>query len=79
MPVPSRSKVSNSGIRGNEPLLMSYIVLPPIETKELTPADVDSLTQTTRDSMLKNIMAMAHTEAAKVDARANGVSTAVQI
>lgn len=58
---------------------MSYIVLPPIETKELTPADVDSLTQTTRDSMLKNIMAMAHTEAAKVDARANGVSTAVQI
>lgn len=58
---------------------MSYIVLPPIETKELTPADVDSLTQTTRDSMLKNIMAMAHTEAAKVDARPNGVSTAVQI
>jgi hypothetical protein len=79
MPVPSRSGVSNSGIRGNEPLLMSYIVLPPIETEDLTPADVDNLTQTTRDSMLKNIMEMAHTEEAKVEARANGVSSAVQI
>jgi lysophosphatidate acyltransferase len=58
---------------------MSYIVLPPIETEDLTPADVDNLTQTTRESMLKNIMEMAHTEEAKVEARANGVSSAVQI
>lgn len=64
---------------GNQPQLTQRLVLPPIETKNLTPADVDSLTQTTRESMLKNIMEMAHNQKTEVDGRANGVSTAVQI
>lgn len=56
------------------------LVLPPIETKELTSADVDDLTQTTRDSMLKTLAAMAETEERKVDAsQANGVSSSVEI
>jgi lysophosphatidate acyltransferase len=59
---------------------VTQTVLAPIETKDLTAADVDSLTQSTRDSMLKNIVAMARPEETKVDAsHANGVSTAIQI
>ncbi|KAJ5369010.1 1-acyl-sn-glycerol-3-phosphate acyltransferase [Penicillium cataractarum] len=54
-------------------------VLPPINTKDLTPADVDQLTQSTRDSMLKAILSMAQ-EGSKVESsRANGVSTAIEI
>ncbi|KAJ5151165.1 1-acyl-sn-glycerol-3-phosphate acyltransferase [Penicillium canariense] len=54
-------------------------VLPPIITKDLTPADVDQLTQSTRASMLKTIMSMTR-EANMVEfSRANGVSTAVEI
>ncbi|CEJ61051.1 Putative 1-acyl-sn-glycerol-3-phosphate acyltransferase [Penicillium brasilianum] len=54
-------------------------VLPPIETKDLTPADVDQLTQSTRDSMLKAILSMAQ-EGSKVESpRANGVSSAIEI
>lgn len=59
---------------------MTHLVLPPIETKNLTSADVDSLTQSTRETMLKTIVAMARTKESKVDApRANGVSSAVGI
>ncbi|OQD67323.1 hypothetical protein PENDEC_c039G02913 [Penicillium decumbens] len=60
----------------------TYDILPPIETKHLTAADVDSLTQSTRESMLKSLMTMAHTEETKtkIDAsRANGVSSSIQI
>jgi lysophosphatidate acyltransferase len=45
----------------------------------LTPADVDQLTQSTRDSMLKTILSMAK-ETNKIEpSRANGVSTAIEI
>ncbi|KAJ5657830.1 uncharacterized protein N7484_001479 [Penicillium longicatenatum] len=54
-------------------------VLPPIETKNMTSADVDQLTTLTRDSMLKSILEMAHTLENKVEPQANGVSTAIEI
>ncbi|KAJ6164102.1 hypothetical protein N7470_002774 [Penicillium chermesinum] len=58
-------------------------VLPPIETKNLTPADVDELTTSARDSMLKTLMDMAQSETDsetdKTSSRANGVSTGVEI
>ncbi|KAJ5170791.1 20S cyclosome subunit (BimA/Nuc2/Cdc27) [Penicillium coprophilum] len=55
-------------------------VLPPILTQDLTSDDVDSLTQSTRDSMLKTLAAMSHAQKEKVDvARTNGVSSAVEI
>ncbi|CAG7947248.1 unnamed protein product [Penicillium nalgiovense] len=55
-------------------------VLPPIPTKDLTSGDVDSLTQSTRDSMLKTLAAMSHAHKNEVDgARANGVSSAIEI
>ncbi|KAJ6110177.1 hypothetical protein N7486_002412 [Penicillium sp. IBT 16267x] len=54
-------------------------VLPPIETKNMTSADVDQLTQLTRDSMLKSILEMAQTLENKVEPQANGVSTAIKI
>lgn len=60
-------------------LLIIKIVLPPIETKNLTSADVDQLTQSTRDSMLKTILEMAESQENQVESRPNGVSTAVEI
>ncbi|KAJ5986338.1 hypothetical protein N7451_010703 [Penicillium sp. IBT 35674x] len=54
-------------------------VLPPIETKNMTAADVDQLTTLTRDSMLKSILGMAQTLENKVEPQANGVSTAIEI
>ncbi|KAJ5903274.1 hypothetical protein N7504_005657 [Penicillium tannophilum] len=54
-------------------------VLPPIETKNMTAADVDQLTTLTRDSMLKSILEMAQTLENKVEPQANGVSTAIEI
>lgn len=60
--------------------LTDRTVLPPIETKNLTSADVDHLTQSTRDSMLKTLADMSNTQERKVDAsRANGVSSSVEI
>ncbi|KAJ6014905.1 20S cyclosome subunit (BimA/Nuc2/Cdc27) [Penicillium herquei] len=50
-----------------------------LSTSNLTPADVDQLTQSTRDSMLNTIMEMAQTQEEKVESRTNGVSTAVEI
>lgn len=42
--------------------------------------DVDNLTQSTRESMLKTLAAMSHTEEDKVDAaHTTGVATAVEI
>ncbi|KAJ5888703.1 20S cyclosome subunit (BimA/Nuc2/Cdc27) [Penicillium taxi] len=49
-------------------------VLPPIETKQLTAADVDSLTTSTRDAMLRTIMEMAG-----VEESSESVSTAVEL
>ncbi|KAJ5171835.1 20S cyclosome subunit (BimA/Nuc2/Cdc27) [Penicillium capsulatum] len=54
-------------------------VLPPIITKDLTSADVDQLTVSTRESMLKTITDMAHKQENKEFPRANGVSTGVEI
>lgn len=56
------------------------IVLPPIPTQDLTSEDVDNLTQSTRDSMLKTLAGMAHAQKDEVDvARTNGVSSAIEI
>ncbi|PLB33945.1 1-acylglycerol-3-phosphate O-acyltransferase SLC1 [Aspergillus candidus] len=55
-------------------------VLPPIPTEGLTAADVDKLTTSTRESMLKTLLEMSNGSAAEADtARANGTSTAVEI
>lgn len=55
-------------------------VLPPIQTQDLTSADVDNLTQSTRSSMLETLAAMSHAQKNEVDAsRANGVSSAMKI
>ncbi|KAJ5473513.1 20S cyclosome subunit (BimA/Nuc2/Cdc27) [Penicillium sp. IBT 31633x] len=55
-------------------------VLPPIQTQDLTSADVDKLTQSTRDSMLKTLEAMSHAQKNETDApRTNGVSSAIEI
>ena len=39
------------------------VVLPPISTKGLTPADVDDLARTTRDLMLRELQALTETPA----------------
>lgn len=56
-------------------------VLPPIATTGMTTADVDELTKTTQESMLKTLLGMAQKDASKVNdaSHANGTSTAVQI
>lgn len=55
-------------------------VLPPILTQDLTSSDVDSLTQSTRDSMLKTLEEMSHVQKNEVDvSRTNGVSSAIEI
>lgn len=56
------------------------IVLPPIPTQDLTSGDVDSLTQSTRDSMLNTLTAISHAQKEEVDvACTNGVSSAIEI
>lgn len=56
------------------------IVLPPILTTNLTSADVDKLTTSTRDSMLNTLIELSHAQKEKVDvAHANGVSSAIGI
>lgn len=56
------------------------VVLPPISTKGLTPADVDTLAQNTRQAMLKTLVGMAHKNEHEVDAKLqNASSTAVEI
>ncbi|KAJ0417755.1 1-acyl-sn-glycerol-3-phosphate acyltransferase [Aspergillus carlsbadensis] len=55
-------------------------VLPPISTEGLTPADVDSLTKTTQESMLKNLLQISKTEQVDVaSSLQDGRSTAVEI
>lgn len=60
--------------------LLTYAVLPPISTKGLTPADVDSLANNTRQTMLKTLAEMSHKDEQEVDSRPhNASSTAVEI
>ncbi|KAL2872622.1 1-acylglycerol-3-phosphate O-acyltransferase SLC1 [Aspergillus lucknowensis] len=55
-------------------------VLPPISTEGLTPADVDKLTASTRESMLKNLLEISNAEQVDVPSSLrNGKSTAVEI
>lgn len=57
-----------------------FIVLPPIETKNLTPADVDKLTNDTRELMLKTYIALSDTSEQQLDGAASRASTtAVEI
>ncbi len=61
-------------------LLLTSLVLPPISTENLTPEDVDSLTKSTRESMLKNLLEMSDAEEADGSASLpNGKSTAVEL
>lgn len=48
-------------------------VLPPISTTGLTPADVDELTRTTRDTMLKELITLTETPLGQKAARAEEV------
>ncbi|KAI9927641.1 1-acylglycerol-3-phosphate O-acyltransferase [Aspergillus wentii] len=55
-------------------------VLPPIITQGMTSADVDGLTKSTQESMLKTLLEMAHEEEEEIEASvAKGASTAVEI
>ncbi|PWY70479.1 1-acylglycerol-3-phosphate acyltransferase [Aspergillus heteromorphus CBS 117.55] len=55
-------------------------VLPPISTKGLTPADVDALTTSTRESMLKTLLEMSEKDEKEIDSAAtNGSSTSVEL
>ncbi|KAL1964957.1 hypothetical protein VTN77DRAFT_6157 [Rasamsonia byssochlamydoides] len=54
-------------------------VLPPIETKGLTTEDVDRLTQSTREAMLKALAEMSNQDEREVDATLRGSSTAVEL
>ncbi|KAL4917215.1 1-acyl-sn-glycerol-3-phosphate acyltransferase [Aspergillus aurantiobrunneus] len=55
-------------------------VLPPISTKGLTTDDVDGLTKSTRESMLKNLLEISDAEEADASSSLpNGKSTAVEI
>jgi lysophosphatidate acyltransferase len=59
---------------------MSLPVLPPIQTQDLTSGDVDGLTQSTRESMLKTLVAMSHAQKNELDSsHTNGVSSAIEI
>lgn len=49
------------------------IVLPPIPTAGLTPADVDELTRTTRDSMLRELVALTESPLGQKAAKAEEV------
>ncbi|PYH95781.1 1-acyl-sn-glycerol-3-phosphate acyltransferase [Aspergillus ellipticus CBS 707.79] len=55
-------------------------VLPPISTEGLTPADVDALTKSTRESMLKTLLEMSEKDESETDsAVSNGKTTAVEL
>ncbi|RDW90510.1 1-acylglycerol-3-phosphate O-acyltransferase SLC1 [Aspergillus mulundensis] len=54
-------------------------VLPPISTEGLTAEDVDKLTTSTRESMLKNLLELSNAEPADLPASHKGQSTAVEI
>ncbi|KAL2832850.1 1-acyl-sn-glycerol-3-phosphate acyltransferase [Aspergillus cavernicola] len=55
-------------------------VLPPISTEGLTTADVDELTKSTRETMLKNLLEISNTEQLDVSScLRSGKSTAVEI
>ncbi|KAL4879035.1 hypothetical protein BJY04DRAFT_105112 [Aspergillus karnatakaensis] len=55
-------------------------VLPPIPTEGLTADDVDNLTKTTQESMLKNLLEFSNTEQVdETTSLRNGKSTAVEI
>ncbi|BDD63093.1 1-acylglycerol-3-phosphate O-acyltransferase [Monascus purpureus] len=56
-------------------------VLPPISTTGMTPADVDNLVNSTRESMLKTLLDMAREHRKEVDGKVkpNATSTAVEL
>ncbi|KAL6234987.1 hypothetical protein BDW75DRAFT_150336 [Aspergillus navahoensis] len=54
-------------------------VLPPISTEGLTAADVDKLTTSTRDSMLKTLLELSNAEPADPSSSSKGQSTAVEL
>lgn len=61
-------------------VLIIETVLPPIETKDLTAADVDKLTNDTRELMLQTYTALsANSEQQLHGADHHGSSTAVEI
>lgn len=53
-------------------------VLPPIATKDLTSADVDNLTTSTRESMLKTLAEMSRKNTSELDA-GKATATAIEI
>lgn len=55
-----------------------WLVLPPISTKGLTAADVDDLTTSTRDTMLKTLVEMSTKNRSALDS-GNAMATAVEI
>ena len=57
----------------------NFVVLPPIETKNLTPADVDKLTNDTRELMLKTYTALSNKSGQQLDGAVRASSTAVEI
>ncbi|GLA78177.1 1-acylglycerol-3-phosphate O-acyltransferase [Aspergillus tubingensis] len=64
-----------------EPGTIKIKVLPPISTEGLTTADIDALTKSTRESMLKTLLELADKDKQEVDSTvaANGKSTAVEL
>ena len=56
-------------------MLLRIIVLPPISTTGLTPADVDELTRTTKETMLEELIALTNTPMGRKAARAEEVKT----
>lgn len=59
--------------------IANLVVLPPIETKNLTPADVDKLTNDTRELMLKTYTALSNKSEQHLDGAVRASSTAVEI
>lgn len=61
-------------------VLIIEVVLPPIETKDLTAADVDKLTNDTRELMLKTYTGLSENSGQQLDGAVHhGSSTAVEI
>ncbi|KKK25989.1 putative 1-acylglycerol-3-phosphate acyltransferase (AtaAp) [Aspergillus ochraceoroseus] len=54
-------------------------VLPPISTAGLTPADVDNLTKSTREAMLKTLLELSETNKEDDSSVPNGRSSAIEI
>lgn len=54
-------------------------MLPPIATKDLTTADVDNLTTSTRDSMLKTLVEMSSKNKPIDSANSTATATAVEL